>query len=122
MRLISNEARGTLCDRARRRRRIGKERSMMPLPDAAGPTSEDPAGGRAAAGRTVAVLLTNGFRPFFLAAGIWSAAALGLWIAVLVSGARLPSRFDPLAWHMHEMIFGFALGAVAGFLLTAMPN
>jgi uncharacterized protein involved in response to NO len=68
------------------------------------------------------VFLSGGFRPFFLAAGIWSAAALGLWIAVLTSGATLPSRFDPLAWHIHEMIFGFALAAVAGFLLTAVPN
>jgi uncharacterized protein involved in response to NO len=68
------------------------------------------------------VFLSGGFRPFFLAAGIWSAVALGLWIAVLTSGATLPSRFDPLAWHIHEMIFGFALAAVAGFLLTAVPN
>jgi uncharacterized protein involved in response to NO len=73
-------------------------------------------------GGAVPVFLSGGFRPFFLAAGIWSAAALGLWIAVLASGARLPSRFDPLAWHMHEMIFGFALAAVAGFLLTAVPE
>jgi uncharacterized protein involved in response to NO len=72
--------------------------------------------------RAVPVFLSGGFRPFFLAAGIWSATALGLWIAVLASGATLPSRFDPLAWHMHEMIFGFALAAVAGFLLTAVPE
>jgi uncharacterized protein involved in response to NO len=67
-------------------------------------------------------LLTAGFRPFFLAAAVWSAAALGLWIAALAGGATLPSRFDPLAWHIHEVIFGFALAAVAGFLLTAVPN
>jgi uncharacterized protein involved in response to NO len=76
----------------------------------------------APAGRAVPVFLSGGFRPFFLAAGVWSAAALGLWIAVLASGATLPSRFDPLAWHMHEMIFGFALAAIAGFLLTTVPN
>jgi uncharacterized protein involved in response to NO len=34
----------------------------------------------------------------------------------------LPSRFDPLTWHIHEMLFGFALAAIAGFLLTAIPN
>jgi uncharacterized protein involved in response to NO len=66
--------------------------------------------------------LTLGFRPFFLAAGLWSAAALALWIAVLVTGAALPSRFDPLAWHIHEMLFGFVMAAIAGFLLTAIPN
>ena len=34
----------------------------------------------------------------------------------------MPSRFDPLAWHIHEMLFGFVMAAVAGFLLTAIPN
>ncbi len=95
---------------------------MMPHRDAPGQTVEDPVGVNVPAGRAVPVFLTGGFRPFFLAAATWSAAALGLWIAVLASGTRLPSRFDPLAWHIHEMTFGFALAAVAGFLLTAVPN
>jgi uncharacterized protein involved in response to NO len=73
-------------------------------------------------GRATPVFLAQGFRPFFLAAGIWAAAALGLWIAMLATGAALPSRFAPLAWHIHEMLFGFALAAIAGFLLTAIPN
>jgi uncharacterized protein involved in response to NO len=67
-------------------------------------------------------LLTHGFRPFFLAAGTWSATALGVWVALFAGAGKLPSRFDPLAWHIHEMIFGFALAVVAGFLLTAIPN
>ena len=67
-------------------------------------------------------LLSYGFRPFFLAAGLWSAVALGLWIAALTAGLRLPTRFDPLTWHIHEMLFGFVLAAIAGFLLTAIPN
>ncbi|ABA03824.1 NnrS [Nitrobacter winogradskyi Nb-255] len=65
---------------------------------------------------------TIGFRPFFLMAGIWSAVALAGWIAVLTIGLTLPSRFDPLTWHIHEMLFGFVLAAIAGFLLTAIPN
>ncbi|HEU4804703.1 MAG TPA: NnrS family protein, partial [Nitrobacter sp.] len=65
---------------------------------------------------------TIGFRPFFLMAGIWSATALAGWIAMLTTGLTLPSRFDPLAWHIHEMLFGFVLAAIAGFLLTAIPN
>jgi uncharacterized protein involved in response to NO len=67
-------------------------------------------------------LLSHGFRPFFLAAGLWGAVALALWIAVLAAGTVLPSRFDPLAWHIHEMLFGFVMAAIAGFLLTAIPN
>lgn len=69
-----------------------------------------------------AAWLTLGFRPFFLAAGIWAAAALALWLAMLVTGVALPSRFAPLDWHIHEMLFGFAMAAIAGFLLTAIPN
>ena len=66
--------------------------------------------------------LTQGFRPFFLAAGLWSAASLALWIVMFATGSAVPSRFDPLAWHIHEMLFGFVVAAVAGFLLTAIPT
>ena len=34
----------------------------------------------------------------------------------------LPSRFDPLTWHIHEMLFGFVPATIAGFLLTAIPT
>jgi len=37
-------------------------------------------------------------------------------------GGSLPSRFDPLSWHIHEMLFGFAMATIAGFLLTAIAN
>lgn len=66
--------------------------------------------------------LSYGFRPFFLGAALWASIALALWIAMLTTGLALPSRFDPLTWHIHEMLFGFVLAAVAGFLLTAIPN
>lgn len=62
------------------------------------------------------------FRPFFLAAAIWSAAALAIWMCLYLSGGPWFSRFDPLTWHIHAMLFGFAPAAVAGFLLTAIPN
>lgn len=66
--------------------------------------------------------LSQGFRPFFLATAIWSATALALWIGMLAVGSELPSRFDPLSWHIHAMLFGFGMAAAAGFLLTAMPS
>ncbi len=66
--------------------------------------------------------LTQGFRPFFFAAAIWSIGALAIWIAMLAMGHSLPSIFDPLSWHIHEMLFGFGMAAAAGFLLTAVPN
>lgn len=67
-------------------------------------------------------LWTIGLRPFFLAAGLWAASALAIWIVMLNTGMALPSRFDPMAWHIHEMLFGFVMATIAGFLLTAIPN
>ncbi len=67
-------------------------------------------------------LLTAGFRPFFLAAAGWAAVAMAMWLPLLNGGLTLPSRFDPLGWHVHEMLFGFVMAAVGGFLLTAIPN
>ncbi len=64
----------------------------------------------------------HGFRPFFLFAGAWAALAVLLWVLVFAGAMRLPSAFDPLTWHVHEMIFGYAAAAVAGFLFTAVPN
>jgi uncharacterized protein involved in response to NO len=66
------------------------------------------------------VVLSYGFRPFFLASALWGAFAIALWIAMLTAGLSIPTRFDPLTWHIHEMFFGFVLAAVAGFLLTAV--
>ncbi|MHA1601181.1 MAG: NnrS family protein [Alphaproteobacteria bacterium] len=67
-------------------------------------------------------LLTQGFRPFFLAAAIWAITAMALWLWLLSGGPAPPSAFGPLIWHAHEMLFGFVVAAVAGFLLTAIPN
>jgi uncharacterized protein involved in response to NO len=67
-------------------------------------------------------LLTAGFRPFFLAAAGWAALAMAVWLPLMSGGLALPSRFDPLSWHVHEMLFGFVMAAVGGFLLTAIPN
>jgi uncharacterized protein involved in response to NO len=72
--------------------------------------------------RRSTALWSLAFRPFFLAASLWPAAALALWIAVFFTGGALPSRFDSLTWHIHAMLFGFVYAAIAGFILTAIPN
>ncbi|MDT7527779.1 NnrS family protein [Sphingopyxis sp. SE2] len=66
--------------------------------------------------------LRGGFRPFFFGGAAWAIIALVLWLLSLLGGLTLPSAFDPLAWHRHEMLFGFVGAIVAGFLLTAIPN
>lgn len=67
-------------------------------------------------------VLRGGFRPFFLGAAAWAFASLPIWLLALSGLADVPSAFDPLAWHRHEMLFGFVGAVVAGFLLTAIPN
>jgi uncharacterized protein involved in response to NO len=67
-------------------------------------------------------LLSGGFRPFFLAGAFWAPAVAGLWLAALSGALTLPTAFDPLAWHRHEMLFGYLGAVIAGFLLTAIPN
>lgn len=66
--------------------------------------------------------LRGGFRPFFLGGAAWAVIALTLWLTALAGGMTLPSLFEPLAWHRHEMLFGFVGAVIAGFLLTAIPN
>jgi uncharacterized protein involved in response to NO len=67
-------------------------------------------------------ILRGGFRPFFLGGAAWAVVALLLWLASLTGSVSLPTGFTPLAWHRHEMLFGFVGAVVSGFLLTAIPN
>ena len=67
-------------------------------------------------------LFSYGFRPFFLSAGAWGLLAIALWLPQWEGHFALPSAFQPLDWHAHEMIFGYLGAAMAGFLLTAIPN
>lgn len=66
--------------------------------------------------------LRGGFRPFFFFGALWAVAALALWFGALAGLEAIPSVFEPLAWHRHEMLFGFVGAVIAGFLLTAIPN
>jgi uncharacterized protein involved in response to NO len=62
-----------------------------------------------------------GFRPFFLAAGVYAVLMMGLWLGVLQGGLKT-GDLSPAIWHGHEMLFGFAVAVIAGFLLTAAQN
>jgi uncharacterized protein involved in response to NO len=64
----------------------------------------------------------GGFRPFFFGGAAWAVIALTLWICSLTGQITIPAAVDPLAWHRHEMLFGFVGAIVSGFLLTAVPN
>ena len=79
-------------------------------------------GAMVAAKRPGLVLFAAGFRPFFLLAGIQAAVGLAMWMVLYQGWGGLGLTFDPVLWHGHEMVYGFATAALAGFLLTAVPN
>ncbi len=68
------------------------------------------------------VLFAAGFRPFFLLAGLQAVAAMVGWLVFYFGSGTLPHAFSPVLWHAHELVFGFGIAAVTGFLLTAVPN
>jgi uncharacterized protein involved in response to NO len=67
-------------------------------------------------------IFAYGFRPFFLLAGLHAALSLLAWVGVLQGWIDAPAGWPPATLHGHEMIFGFAPAALAGFLLTAVPG
>ncbi|MFG1462163.1 NnrS family protein [Xanthobacter sp. DSM 24535] len=69
-----------------------------------------------------AALWSRGFRPFFLAGGLWAVAAIAIWPPFFTGEVTIPTAFSPQDWHVHEMVYGFGAVVVAGFLLTAVPN
>ena len=66
-------------------------------------------------------LWSIGFRPFYLLASAFAAASVALWAAQFSGWLPVSYLPGPL-WHGHEMLFGFTLAVVAGFLLTAVRN
>jgi len=67
-------------------------------------------------------LFSYGFRPFFLLGGLYAFIIIPWWMYrfahASVSFGGLPAMY----WHAHEMIYGFVMAAIAGFLLTAVPS
>jgi len=68
-------------------------------------------------------LFGYGFRPFFLGAGLFAVISVFLWLAFFLNLFTLPaSPVSSFQWHAHEMIYGYAMAVIAGFLLTAVSN
>ncbi|MCG8427278.1 MAG: NnrS family protein [Chromatiales bacterium] len=63
-----------------------------------------------------------GFRPFFILAGLSGFALLFLWLMFWHKQFSAASYYGLIGWHSHEMLFGYTLAVVAGFLLTAVRN
>ena len=62
-----------------------------------------------------------GFRPFYLLASSFAAISIALW-ALQYTGLLGASYLSGPMWHAHEMIFGFVLAVIVGFLFTAGRN
>jgi len=60
-----------------------------------------------------------GFRPFYLLASVFSALSILLWAAQFAGYLPFAYLKGPL-WHGHEMLFGYTIAVIAGFLLTAV--
>lgn len=73
-------------------------------------------------------ILSFAFRPFFLLSGLYAILAMAAWLFWLglhSAQAVVPNpSFSgaPHLWHGHEMVFGYATAAIAGFILTAVPS
>ena len=67
-------------------------------------------------------ILSYGFRPFFLLAGVFAVVSMGVWIGALTLGWEIGGDYGALNWHAHEMLFGYTSAVLAGFILTAVPN
>ena len=93
--------------------------SLKPTPDA--PSSSEPSS--YAPSSFAPALLQLGFRPFFFLGALYSLISLLIW-GGFYAGQITPPAFliDPISWHIHEMLYGFTLAIIAGFLLTAVVN
>lgn len=67
-------------------------------------------------------LFALGFRPFFLMAGLGALVLIGVWLLTVSGRIDLETYYGRIGWHSHEMVFGFTVAVIAGFLLTAVRN
>jgi len=70
----------------------------------------------------VAPLWRLAFRAGFLFAAMFAVAAVSRWLVWLLYPSSWDAAMSPHWWHAHEMIFGFAMPVVAGFLLSAVAT
>jgi uncharacterized protein involved in response to NO len=68
------------------------------------------------------VVFNLGFRPFFLLSGVFAVILMALWVPAFTGEPALSTYYGQIGWHSPEMIFGYTVGVIAGFLLTAVRN
>jgi uncharacterized protein involved in response to NO len=68
------------------------------------------------------VVLALGFRPFFISAALSALILMLIWLGAWSGAYPLPAYYGAIGWHSHEMLFGYTVAIIAGFLLTAVRN
>lgn len=71
---------------------------------------------------SIQVVWQSPFRSLFLLGSFFSCAVVIAWSLQLAGVLQLNTYGGSLYWHAHEMLFGFTLAIVVGFLLTAVKN
>ncbi|WP_172969905.1 MULTISPECIES: NnrS family protein [unclassified Salinivibrio] len=67
-------------------------------------------------------VLRLGFRPFFLFGALYSCLVIIIWSGLYTHPGMVSLTVPSLWWHAHEMLFGFSMAIVGGFLMTAVQN
>ena len=71
---------------------------------------------------TSSPILSMGFRPFFFSGGLVASLAIPVWLMALLWDFNSSPPISWYLWHIHEMLFGFVLAVIVGFLTTAVPK
>ena len=72
--------------------------------------------------QTGLAILNLGFRPFFSAAALFAVVLMLVWVGLYNLGWQWQLALPAMTWHAHEMVFGYGMAVIAGFLLTAVRN
>ncbi len=66
--------------------------------------------------------LSLGFRPFFMGGAVLALVWMARWLMAMNGGGSPSGYYGFFGWHAHEMLFGYGVAVIAGFLLTAVRN
>ncbi len=67
-------------------------------------------------------LFAYGFRPFFFFCGCFALLVIPAWLLIWLCNITPLADLPAQLWHAHEMLFGFAIAAITGFLLSGVPS
>jgi uncharacterized protein involved in response to NO len=91
----------------------------MTIPTQSAHDSASPTATSARPSPSLRALLSLAFRPLYLAGAAWALVAVGVWV---YAPQLLAGPLQGIAWHAHEMLWGFVATIAVAFLMTAGAN